>query len=53
MLFRSFKESIEEAEKKAIVEALAYYKNDKKKAMKALQIGKTNFYEKLNKYGIR
>lgn len=51
--WKSFKESIEEAEKKAIVEALAYYKNDKKKAMKALQIGKTNFYEKLNKYGIR
>lgn len=51
--WKSFKNYIEEAEKRAIKEALAYYKNDKKEAMKALQIGKTNFYEKMNKYGIR
>jgi len=50
--WKSFKDYIEEAEKRALLETLAYCDNDKKKAMLALKIGKTNFYQKINKYGI-
>ncbi|NLX61956.1 MAG: sigma 54-interacting transcriptional regulator [Tissierellia bacterium] len=46
------KEEIAQCEKDALKRALIYYKGDKKKAMKALQIGRTSFYEKIKKYGI-
>lgn len=51
--WKSFKEYVEEAEKRAFLETLAYYGNDKRQAMKALKIGKTNFYKKINRYGIK
>ncbi|QHI72405.1 sigma-54 interaction domain-containing protein [Aminipila terrae] len=50
--WKSFQEYVEEAEKRAVLETLAYCNNDKKKAMQALKMGKTNFYQKLKKYGI-
>lgn len=51
--WKSFKTYVEDAEKRAVTEALAYCDNDKKKAMKALKIGKTNFYKKMNQYSIK
>lgn len=48
----SLKSAVEVAEKKAILKALAHYNGNKTKAMKALKIGKTSFYEKLKKYNI-
>lgn len=51
--WETFKGYVGEAEKRAITEALIYYEYDKKKAMNALKIGKTNFYQKLNKYSIK
>ena len=53
LAWKSFKEYVEEAEKRALMETLAYCDNDNRKAMKALKIGKTNFYQKINKYGIK
>ncbi|MHC1723081.1 MAG: sigma 54-interacting transcriptional regulator [Aminipila sp.] len=50
--WKSFQDYMEEAEKRAILETLAYCNNDKKKAMQALKMGKTNFYQKIKKYGI-
>ncbi|MCR2045066.1 sigma 54-interacting transcriptional regulator [Anaerosalibacter massiliensis] len=46
------KKSTQKFEKRAIKKALEYYEGDKKKAMKALGIGKTTFYEKIKKYNI-
>ncbi|HHY42773.1 MAG TPA: sigma 54-interacting transcriptional regulator [Thermoanaerobacterales bacterium] len=43
---------VEEAEKRALLKALKITKGNGKKAMELLQIGKTNFYEKLKKFGI-
>jgi len=43
---------VEEAEKKAIYRALEISNGSRKKAMEMLGMGKTNFYEKLNKFGI-
>lgn len=39
-------------EKKSIENALKYFNGDKKKAMNALDVSKTTFYEKLRKYSI-
>ncbi|QZY56241.1 sigma 54-interacting transcriptional regulator [Crassaminicella profunda] len=52
-MIRPLKESVHGAEEKAIRKALKYYQNDKIKAMKALKIGKTSFYEKIKKYKIK
>ena len=49
---RPLREILEEAEKSAIVNALILNNGDKKAAMKLLKIGKTNFYEKIKKYGL-
>ncbi|MPM83739.1 Nitrogen fixation protein VnfA [bioreactor metagenome] len=49
---RPLKEVMDEAEKRAIAEAILISGGDKKAAMNALKIGKTSFYEKINKYGI-
>ncbi|AOY75050.1 sigma-54 interaction domain-containing protein [Clostridium formicaceticum] len=46
------REAVEDAEKKAIIEALRHYEGSRVKAMKALEIGKTSFYDKLKKYQI-
>ncbi|QIB70641.1 AAA family ATPase [Aminipila butyrica] len=51
-VWKSFQEYTEEAEKRAILETLAYYNNDKKRAMQALKMGKTNFYQKIKKYNL-
>ncbi|QEK12550.1 AAA family ATPase [Crassaminicella thermophila] len=52
-IIKPLKEYVQKAEKNAIKEALKYYQNDRAKAMKALKIGKTSFYEKLKKYKIK
>jgi len=49
---KSLKDTICEAEKKAIEEAILYSSGDKKAAMNLLKIAKTNFYEKIKKYNI-
>jgi transcriptional regulator with PAS, ATPase and Fis domain len=49
---KTLREEMEDAEKKAILRALNYFNGDKKEAMKALDIRKTNLYQKLKKYGI-
>lgn len=49
----TIKEYVERAEKDAIVNAIRYYKGNKTKAMKTLNIGKTSFYEKIKKYNIK
>jgi len=49
---KSLKDTIYEAEKKAIEEAILYCDGDKRAAMKLLKIAKTNFYEKVKKYDI-
>jgi transcriptional regulator with PAS, ATPase and Fis domain len=46
------REAVNNFEKKAIERVLSFYKGDKKKAMDALKISKTTFYEKLRKYNI-
>ena len=46
------KEVVYNCEKDSIERALAYYNGDKKKAMEALGISKTTFYDKLRKYEI-
>lgn len=43
---------VEEAEKKAIAKALEITGGNRKNAMELLQVGKTNFYAKLKKFGI-
>ncbi|SKA84791.1 Transcriptional regulator containing PAS, AAA-type ATPase, and DNA-binding Fis domains [Caloramator quimbayensis] len=50
---KTLKEILEDAEKKAIVNCLKKYDGDKNMAMKALDIKKTSFYEKIKKYGIK
>lgn len=47
---KPLKDVVLEAEKSAIKAALEYYNGDKKAVMDSLQIGKTNFYEKVKKY---
>lgn len=47
------KEFLEEQEKMAIESALLLYNGDKQKTMDALNISKTNLYEKLRRYNIK
>ncbi|QST00934.1 sigma 54-interacting transcriptional regulator [Pontibacillus sp. ALD_SL1] len=49
---RTLKESLEEAEKRAIEEAMAHANGDKVKAAETLGIGKSSLYEKVKKYGL-
>ncbi|GIM45439.1 sigma-54-dependent Fis family transcriptional regulator [Collibacillus ludicampi] len=49
---RPLRESIEEAEKEAIVRALAATVGNKLEAAKLLGISKSSFYQKLEKYGL-
>lgn len=49
---KPLKDTIYEAERRAITEAIIANNGDKKAAMKALKMGKTSFYEKIKKYGI-
>ena len=44
------KDIIDKMEKEAIENAILYFDGNKKKAMEALKISKTTFYEKLKKY---
>ncbi|MFA5576229.1 MAG: sigma 54-interacting transcriptional regulator [Tissierellaceae bacterium] len=44
---------LEDQERKAIEEALDHYGGNKRKAMEALGVSKTTFYEKLKKYQIK
>lgn len=46
------KDVVGNAEKEAMIQALTRFNGDKKKAIRALKIGKTSFYEKLKKYNI-
>jgi len=48
----SLKDHLEEYEKSVIKRTLLAFKGDKKKAMEALNISKTTFYEKIKKYKI-
>lgn len=50
---KPLKNLLSEAEKLAIENAIKLFKGDKNSAMKALKIGKTNFYDKLKKYNIK
>jgi transcriptional regulator with PAS, ATPase and Fis domain len=49
---QSLRETLEEAEKKAILEALRLTKNEKKSAAELLGIHRTGLYQKIKKYGI-
>ncbi|WP_345240531.1 sigma-54 interaction domain-containing protein [Pontibacillus salipaludis] len=49
---RTLKESLEEAEKQAIQEAMVHAEGDKVKAAGTLGIGKSSLYEKVKKYGL-
>lgn len=49
---KPLKDTLIEAEKLAIKDAIRLNNGDKKAAIKALKIGKTNFYDKLKKYRI-
>ncbi|MCQ4925450.1 sigma 54-interacting transcriptional regulator [Tissierella carlieri] len=46
------KEYLEGYEKSIIERTLSFYRGDKKRAMEALKISKTTFYEKIKKYNI-
>lgn len=48
----SLKEHIEEYEKSILEKTLSVYRGDKKKAMEALNVSKTTFYDKIKKYNI-
>ena len=48
----SLKETLDAVEKDTIEKVLLSYNGDKKKAMEALDISKSTFYEKLKKYNI-
>ena len=48
----TLKETLDSVEKDTIENVLRFYQGDKKKAMKALDISKSTFYEKLKKYNI-
>lgn len=50
---RPLKDAVEEAEKRAIEDAISIYEGSREKAMEALKIGKTSFYEKIKKYQIK
>lgn len=50
---QTLKEAIEAAEKSALLYAIGYYNGNKAKAMEALNIGKTSFYEKIKKYNMK
>ena len=50
---KSLKETMKDCEKEVIKRALEAYKGNKKKAMMALNVSKTTFYSKLNKYNIK
>lgn len=50
---RTLKEIIEETERKAIINTLKRFNGDKIQTMKALNIKKTAFYEKIKKYKIK
>ena len=50
---KDLKSYLEEQEKKVIINALSYFKGDKKKVMEVLNISKTTLYEKLKKYDIK
>lgn len=50
---KDLKSYLEDQEKRAIAYVLNFYKGDKKKAMEALNLSKTSFYEKLKKYNIK
>ncbi|MDD4834254.1 MAG: sigma 54-interacting transcriptional regulator [Lutispora sp.] len=49
---KPLKDIIDEAERRAISEAILISRGNKKAAMNALKIGKTSFYEKVKKHGI-
>lgn len=49
---KPMKDEIELCEKDALKRSLEYYNGDKRKAMEALQIGRTSFYEKIKRYGL-
>ncbi len=49
---KPLKEILEETEKSAMLNALILNNGNKKAAMKSLNIGKTNFYEKIKKYSL-
>ncbi|MDQ0253501.1 transcriptional regulator with PAS, ATPase and Fis domain [Evansella vedderi] len=51
--FRPLKETIEEVEKKAIIQAMELTSGNKLEAAKLLGIGKTSFYDKCRYYGIK
>lgn len=48
----ALKKHLEEYEKSVIEKTLSTYRGDKKKAMSALKVSKTTFYDKLKKYNI-
>lgn len=48
----NLKDAVSNFEKSSIQNALQFYNGDKKKAMEALDISKTTFYERLKKYRI-
>lgn len=48
----SLKVSLEEAEKKIIINCLRAYKGNIKESLNTLEIGKTSFYDKIKKYNI-
>ncbi|MCX7884580.1 MAG: sigma 54-interacting transcriptional regulator [Caloramator sp.] len=50
---KTLKEILEDAEKRAIINCLKKYDGNKNEVMKALDIKKTSFYEKIKKYGIK
>jgi len=50
---KPLKDIIDEAEKKAITEAIFRSNGDKKTAMEILKMGKTSFYDKIKKYNIQ
>ncbi|SCY80043.1 sigma-54 interaction domain-containing protein [Alkaliphilus peptidifermentans] len=49
---KPLKDTLQEAERKALLEALKIHNGNRNRAMQALSIGKTSFYEKLKKYNI-
>ena len=48
----SLEKTVEEAEKELIQKVLNYTDGSRKKAIEILEIGKTSFYERLNKYDL-
>ena len=48
----SLEKTVEETEKELIKKVLKYTEGSRKKAIDILEIGKTSFYDKLNKYNI-